>query len=151
MRKFWWSNCCLAVAMLFAQTAIAEETANEGIQQVLHQQVEAWNRGDINAFMRGYKDAPDTTFIGKSIERGYAPILARYKKAYASKDAMGRLDFSDIEVRSLGPQYAVATGRFHLTRTTAGGGDATGIFSLLWEKTIEGWKIILDHTTSLTP
>lgn len=150
MRKIWLSNCCLALTMLFAQVAIAEDSASADIQQVLHQQVEAWNRGDIEAFMHGYKDAPDTTFIGKSVERGYAPILARYKKAYASKAAMGTLEFSNIEVRDLGPQYAVATGNFHLTRTAAGGGDAHGIFSLVWEKTPEGWRIILDHTTSLT-
>ena len=151
MRKIWLLNCCLAIALPFAQSASAEDAASASIQQVLHQQVEAWNRGDIDVFMRGYKDAPDTTFIGKSIERGYAPILARYKKAYGNKDAMGTLDFSEIEVRDLGPQYAIATGRFHLTRSPAGGGNASGIFSLVWEKTPERWKIILDHTTSLTP
>ena len=69
------------------------------IRQVLDDQVAAWNRGDVETFMRAYKDSPDTTFIGKSIEHGYAPILARYKKAYPNKDAMGTLDFSDLAVR----------------------------------------------------
>jgi ketosteroid isomerase-like protein len=97
--------------------------------------------------MQGYEDSPATTFIGKSLEHGYAMILARYKKAYPNKEAMGMLDFSAIEVRSLGPGYAVVTGKFHLTRSPSGGGDASGVFSLVWEKTPQGWKTILDHTS----
>ena len=53
---------------------------------------------------------------------------------------------SDFAVRELGTGYAVVTGRFHLARNAAGGGDASGIFSLIWEKTPQGWKIILDHS-----
>jgi uncharacterized protein (TIGR02246 family) len=120
------------------------------IRQVLDDQATAWNRGDVDAFMRAYKDSPDTTFIGKTIAQGYQPILERYKKTYSSKDAMGTLDYSDITVRELGANYAVVTGKFHLARTAAGGGDAQGIFSLVWEKTAEGWKIILDHTSATT-
>jgi uncharacterized protein (TIGR02246 family) len=120
------------------------------IRQVLDDQATAWNRGDVDAFMRAYKDSPDTTFIGKTIAQGYQPILERYKKTYSSNDAMGTLDYSDITVRELGANYAVVTGKFHLARTPAGGGDAQGIFSLVWEKTAEGWKIILDHTSATT-
>ncbi len=149
MRKIGLPGCWLMAAMLLAQGTIAsaEDTSASEIQQVLRQQVEAWNRGDVEAFMQGYKDSPDTTFIGKSVEHGYAPILARYKKAYPTKDAMGTLEFREIAVRSLGPGYAVVTGRFHLARGAAGGGDASGIFSLVWERTPQGWKIILDHTS----
>ena len=114
-------------------------------------QAAAWNAGDIVTFMRAYKDSPDTTFIGKSVEHGYAPILERYKKAYATKDAMGTLDFSEITVRELDANYAVVTGKFHLTRNAAGGGDVGGIYSLVWEKTATGWKIILDHSSVTTP
>jgi uncharacterized protein (TIGR02246 family) len=131
--------------------ASAQQAGAAVIQQVLREQADAWNRGDVEAFMQAYKDAPDTTFIGKSIQRGYVPILDRYKKAYPNKDAMGKLDFSEIEVRNLGPEYAVTTGRFHLARNAAGGGDASGIFSLIWEKTPHGWKIILDHTSVDSP
>ena len=139
-----------AMAMPLAHAAIApaQVAPAAAIRQVLDDQGAAWNRGDVDAFMRAYKDSPDTTFIGKSVAQGYRPILERYKKTYASKDAMGKLDYSDFTVRELGANYAVVTGKFHLTRTAAGGGDASGIFSLVWEKTAEGWKIILDHTSS---
>ena len=45
-------------------------------------------------------------------------------------------------------RYAAVTGRFHLDRSAHG--EVTkddGVFSLLWEKTPSGWKIILDHSS----
>lgn len=141
----------LAASFAPAMRCSAEVGSANAIQQVLKDQAAAWNAGDIVTFMRAYKDSPDTTFIGKSVAHGYAPILERYKKAYASKDAMGTLDFSDIAVRELDANYAVVTGKFHLARNAAGGGDVSGIFSLVWERTPEGWKIILDHSSVTTP
>jgi len=120
----------------------------DAIRQVLANQQSAWNRGDVVTFMRGYDDSPETTFIGKSVEHGYQMILERYQRNYASREAMGQLDFSDIAVRMLGVDHAVVTGHFHLTRTQAGGGDAAGIFSLVFEKKPAGWRIILDHTSA---
>lgn len=148
MRRIHLRSLGIILALSVAQLAIAgaQETSSTAIQQAIREQAEAWNRGDVNAFMKFYKNAPDTTFIGKTLQQGYAPILERYKKAYPNKEAMGTLDFSAIAVRNLGPNYAVVTGRFHLARNVAGGGDASGIFSLVWEKTQQGWKIILDHT-----
>ena len=119
------------------------------ILQVLADQQKAWNNGDIVTFMHGYADSPETTFIGKTLEKGYAGILARYKKNYGTGAAMGTLEFSETSVRMLGASHAVVTGHFHLARTEAGGGDVQGIFSLIFEKEPEGWKIILDHTTVL--
>ena len=127
--------------MVYAQNATA------AMKRVLEDQVSAWNQGDIDAFMRGYKNSPETTFIGKTVHRGWQQVLERYKHSYTTKEAMGTLAFSDLDVRMLGPDHAVATGQYHLTRSAAGGGDATGVFSLVWEKTAEGWKIILDHTS----
>src|SRR5579862_8048581 len=134
--------CCMAAS---AQTAPAQTKDTAAIEQVLHDQETAWNRGDIETFMHGYKDSPETTFIGKTISQGYRPILERYKTGYATRDAMGSLEFSEITVKMLGSDYAVVTGRFHLTRTAAGGGDARGIFSLIFERETDGWRIILDH------
>ena len=136
--------CCTAAV---AQTAPVQTKDTAAIEQVLHDQEAAWNRGDIETFMQGYKDSPDTTFIGKTISHGYQPILERYKKGYATREAMGTLDFSEITVRMLGSDYAVVTGKFHLARTAAGGGEARGIFSLIFEKESDRWRIILDHTS----
>jgi uncharacterized protein (TIGR02246 family) len=123
------------------------EDAESAIRNVLDGQVSAWNKGDIDAFMQGYQDSPETTFIGKTIHHGWQQVLERYKHDYSTKEARGTLEFSDLSVRLLGANYAIATGKYHLTRSAAGGGDATGIFSLVWEKSAGGWKIILDHTS----
>jgi uncharacterized protein (TIGR02246 family) len=135
------------VVLLFASVLHAQSSA-DAIRQVLTTQQADWNRGDVAAFMHGYDDSARTTFIGKTVEHGYQKILARYEHAYATRAAMGHLDFSDLDVRMLGEEHAVVTGRFHLARTAAGGGDASGVFSLIFEKTPAGWKIILDHTSS---
>ena len=123
------------------------------IRQVLHQQQVAWNRGDIADFMHGYKDAPDTTFVGSTVRKGYRNILESYRKHYATRQQMGQLTFSDMDVRLLPGangevRYAAVTGHFHLDRTARGeAAQDDGVFSLLWEKTTRGWKIILDHSS----
>ena len=136
---------CLAAAGQSAPEKDTKDTA--AIEQVLHDQEAAWNRGDIDSFMRGYKDSPETTFIGKTISQGYRPILERYKTAYATREGMGTLDFSELAVRMLGNDYAVVTGRYHLARSAQGGGEARGNFSLIFERENDGWRIILDHTS----
>ncbi|HYK38316.1 nuclear transport factor 2 family protein [Alloacidobacterium sp.] len=137
----------LIVLWLAPPKPVFAQDAESAIRQVLADQVSAWNRGDIDAFMQGYKDSPETTFIGKTMRQGWQQVMDRYKASYSTKDAMGALEFSDLKVRMLGTDYAVVTGKYHLTRAAAGGGDASGIFSLVWEKSAEGWRIILDHTS----
>ena len=127
-----------------ASSAAPDQTA---IRKVLDAQVAAWNRGDITTFMQGYANAPSTTFVGKSVQHGYANVLARYQKSFDSKEQMGTLNFTDLEITPLDPQISAVIGRYHLTRTSTGGGDATGIFSLIFKKTPAGWKIVLDHTS----
>lgn len=148
MRRFLvcaaWAVFC---GLLLLPVRLHAEDPVGTILQVLSDQQNAWNNGDIPAFMRGYADSPQTTFIGKSIEHGYAMILARYQRSYSSREAMGVLEFSEVNVRMLGTDHAVVTGQYHLTRTQAGGGDAAGVFSLVFEKEPAGWKIILDHTS----
>jgi len=133
--------CVLAVFPLLAASPERE------IRQVLDDQVAAWNRGDIPAFMEGYDNSETTTFVGATITKGHAQVLARYLKNYPTPEKMGKLRFSDVEVRPLGPDYASVIGKFHLDRTTGAGGEASGIFTLLFQKTKQGWKIILDHTS----
>ena len=142
----------LLAALAFAPLAhAADESA--AIRALLAAQQEDWNRGDIDHFVTAYKDAPDTTFIGAKVRQGYARILESYKKNYATKDQMGTLTYSDIDVRLLPcpdgqSHYAAVTGRFHLDRSAHGAAAKDdGVFSLLWEKTASGWKIVLDHSS----
>ena len=134
--------------LLFLTLASSAQTASEAaIRKLLDQQTAAWNRGDVDGFMTGYEDSPETTFVGQTVQYGYATIRDRYKKAYATPAAMGKLTFSHLAIRILDSGYAIATGNFHLERNAAGGGNADGIFSLLLRKQSAGWKIILDHSS----
>ena len=116
---------------------------------MLNRQVADWNRGDLDAFATGYKNAPDILFIGPQIARGYAGMLARYRSSYPTPAAMGRLNFSQLEVQPLDAHFATATGHFHLDRSAGNGGDADGYFLLVWENTAAGWKIVRDDTAKL--
>jgi uncharacterized protein (TIGR02246 family) len=136
-----------------ADVSHVQSTDQTAIRALIAAQAAAWNRADISAFMQAYEDSPETTFIGSAVRKGYQPILERYRAAYANAAQMGTLSFSNLEVRLLpstcgAAEYALVTGNFHLERAKKG--QATkddGIFSLVWRKTPQGWKIILDHSS----
>lgn len=145
----------LALVLILTGGAMRAQAGGEeaAIRAVIAAQVEAWNRADIPAFMQSYEDSPDTTFIGAKLRKGYGPILERYKTSYTTKGQMGTLTFDDLDIRVLKDscgkmEFAVVTGAFHLKRTTRGEGQKDdGIFSLVWRKGPQGWKIMLDHTS----
>jgi uncharacterized protein (TIGR02246 family) len=130
--------CC--APLLFAQS--------QAIEKLLKASESAWNRGDLAAFASYYADSAQTTFIGREVTKGgVKAILERYQRSYPTPEKMGKLTFSEIEVRALGTGYALATGRFRLERTAEGGGEASGRFTLVLRKTSKGWKIIHDHSS----
>jgi ketosteroid isomerase-like protein len=148
----------LALALIFAftgQSAITQAAAGDeaAIRSAIDQQADAWNHADIPSFMQIYEDSPETTFIGQNIGKGYNSIMERYKKNYTSREQMGTLTFTHLEVRLLPiscghAEWAVVTGQFHLERTAKGEAKKDdGVFSLVWRKGPHGWKIILDHTS----
>lgn len=142
----------LLAAVLFGQISYANPEQTRGadeaaIRTVLQTQQAAWNRGDVDAFLTGYWHSPELTFSGSSgVSRGWDGVLARYKKNYPDRAAMGQLDFSGLEFRFLGPDAALVLGRWHLKRES---GDVGGVFSLVWQRFPDGWKIIHDHTSAV--
>jgi ketosteroid isomerase-like protein len=151
--KLIWS-LALGLLLVAGSVAFAQGASDEAaIRATLDAQVAAWNRADIPAFMESYENSPETTFIGAKLNKGFTPILERYKKAYTNKDEMGTLSFKDLDIRLLPTaagvtEYAVVTGKFHLERSAKGEAKKDdGIFSLVWHKGTDGWKIMLDHTS----
>jgi ketosteroid isomerase-like protein len=141
----------LAPVGLLAQQQAPLHTATQqelDVVKVLLKQEAAWNKGDLDTFALGYKDSPDTLFISRQISRGYADMLAEYHQNYPTRAAMGTLAFSELEVHTLDASFAVCIGKYRLERGKKDGGNAEGIFSLVFEKTDKGWKIVVDHTTS---
>src|SRR5260370_10684937 len=126
--------------------AVSNDRSAQSIRAVLTSQQAAWNRGDIPAFLEGYWNSPELTFAGSDgIVRGYDGLLARYRKSYPDKQTMGELDFSGVEIRPLGPTAALVLGQWHLKRQP---GDVGGVFSLVFQRFPDGWRIVHDHTSA---
>ena len=134
----------------FATDESADREPNRrAITAVLTAQQDAWNHGDVDKFLIGYWHSPNLTFSGSSgVSRGWDGVLARYKKTYPDRGAMGQLDFSNLEFRFLGEDAALVLGRWHLKRDKD---DLGGVFSLVWQRFPEGWRIIHDHTSADAP
>ena len=133
--------------LLAVQIALApwQTSENSALTAVLSKQQTAWNQGDVVAFMGGYWNSPELTFAGSNgVTRGYAQVLSHYQQSYPNQDAMGHLEFTELEVHSLGERAALVLGNWHLTRKT---GDVGGVFSLVFQRFPEGWKIVHDHTS----
>ncbi len=131
---------------LFFGCATDRAADRAAIADVLTAQQQAWNRGDIDAFMAGYDKADDIIFTsGGKVRRGYAATLEKYRKSYVAAKAMGKLGFQIVEVRWLGPDAALLMGRYRLTETPKAG---SGLFTLIFERRPDGWKCVHDHTSS---
>lgn len=136
----------MAKLLLFFLCGLLHAASPESaVKSVLEVQAAAWNRGDLVEFVKPY-DA-EAIFVGKEVTRGSDGVLERYRRNYGTREKMGTLEFSQLEVKMLGPDFASVIGRFHLARTKEGGGDSSGIFTLLFKRTKAGWMIILDHTS----
>jgi len=118
------------------------------VRQVLDRQTEAWNRGDLTGYMQGYWRSPDLTFYsGGTITIGWEETLARYRKRYQSEGKeMGKLDFPEETIELLGPDAAVARGRWHLVMS--GGKESSGLYTVILKRLPEGWRIVHDHSSA---
>jgi len=146
-----------SVLILFAPTPWSISAAPTGRQQdrtnavvqirsILRAQQDAWNRGDIDAFMNGYARSRSTIFVSEdTVRRGWETVRARYRKKYSDRGKMGLLTFSDLEIASLGPDAAVVLGRWKLKRAQD---QPHGRFTLIFRRLPEGWRIVHDHTSA---
>jgi uncharacterized protein (TIGR02246 family) len=134
--------------LLFLYTPLLHAQTDQ-INVMLNNSVNAWNQGDLVAFVSDYEDSSETTYVGREVVRGKQAILDRYRRNYPTRGAMGTLAFSNVEVRALTHDLALVTGEYHLKRSAVDGGDARGRYTLLVRKKGVGWKIIHDHSSSI--
>jgi uncharacterized protein (TIGR02246 family) len=131
-----------------AQSAVDDKAA---IERVLHAQQDAWNHHDLEAFMQGYWKSPDLTFFsGGKENHGWQAALDRYKAVYASPGhEMGKLEFAGLRIEMLGPDSAFVCGEYHLTMPD--GKTPHGLFTLIFRRFPDGWKIVHDHSAAAEP
>jgi ketosteroid isomerase-like protein len=144
-------NALVFLLIIFAATTAYSQSgkdvakAKSDITAVMDAQAAAWNRGDVDEFMRGYWNSNDLVFVsGENVTRGWKPTLDRYKKNYNTRDKMGFLKFSDLEIDVLSKTSAVVLGSWSLIRAAD---NPHGKFTLIFKKFGDGWKIVHDHTS----
>ena len=136
----------LLIVSLLSVSAYAQTTDAEKIRSVLNKQVQSWNCGDLNGFMKGYWESDSLMFIGKSgITYGYAETLTNYRKSYSDMDQMGELKFDLIKIDLLNSDVAFVVGKWSLKREKVG--DIAGHFTLLLKKLNGQWVIVTDHSS----
>ena len=134
--------------VLPSQIRAASPDPKSAVEQVLVTQQNAWNRHDLDAFMAGYWNSPDLTFFsGDKEQHGWQATIDRYKARYTSPGhEMGKLEFSNLRIEILGPESAFVRGAWRLTMPD--GKTPHGLFTLVFLKFPDGWKIIHDHTSA---
>jgi ketosteroid isomerase-like protein len=129
-------------------TKLKTDATETPIRALLEQQARAWNAGDMGGFMEVYARSEQTRFAsGGDVTFGWQTIFDRYHKKYATRAAMGVLSFSEVEITPLGSDTALAFGRWSLKREMD---TPSGLFTLVFRHTSEGWRIVHDHTSSAT-
>jgi len=134
------------IAMI--QTSGQPKSAEAGIRAALDAQVAAWNAGKLEEFMDGYWRSPNLTFFsgGRKLS-GWDATIERYRKTYQAEGReMGKLAFSDLDIQPLGSSAATVRGRFELTMSD--GKKLSGLYTLIFRRFKQGWKIVHDHTSS---
>lgn len=133
------------ILSFFTMASLAQTADDNAIRKVLAEQVLAWNKGNIDEFMRAYWENDSLTFIGRDgITRGYKATLNRYRKNYSDTAKMGKLYFELLSVERLSPEYYFVTGKWSLKRSI---GDVGGLYTLLFRKIKSKWVIVTDHTS----
>ncbi len=118
-------------------------SAERDITDVLGRQAKAWNAGDLDAFMKPYWHSPYLTFSsGGKITRGWESMKRRYLRSYPTRDDMGMLSFSELEIQAAGADAAVVLGRWRLDFEQPVG----GVFTLVFRRILGEWVIVHDHT-----
>jgi ketosteroid isomerase-like protein len=136
----------LLAVCLPAARALDTNVVQSAVRAVIDQQERDWNDGEIEKFMRGYLRAESTRFAsGGNVTMGWQAVLERYQRTYGDKATMGKLNFSDLDITVMGEDAALAFGRWHLRREKD---EMSGLFTLLFRKTQEGWRIVHDHTSA---
>lgn len=139
--------------------------ARRDVEQLIAGQTAAWNRGDLEAFASCYHE--DAVFVSSTgLTRGRDELLARYRRRYPHRGAMGRLTLEILEVEPLyGIEVSVlgcsrpgqihglsVAARWSLSGMSGAGEDgqakpaeAEGMTLLVFRRDVAGkWEIVHD-------
>lgn len=136
----------IILAALISACSRNDKAAPESaILAAMQKQETAWNAGDIHTFMETYWQHDSLLFVGSAGPvYGWQNTLDRYLNTYPDTATMGKLKFNILQINRLSSNNYFVMGKWKLTRTI---GDASGHFTLLFEKINNEWLIIVDHSS----
>lgn len=142
----WRSVGLLWLCLMAAPTAARPPDVATAVRALLERQVAAWNRGDLEGFMEGYRRSPDLVFVsGTTVTKGWDAVLARYRQRYQAEGrAMGTLEFRSLVIEPIGTRAALVHGEWRVVSPEQ---TASGRFTLLVRRFPVGWRIVYDHTS----
>ncbi len=142
MKKYFAVFCLFFVL----QAGLAQTPADEkAIKEIMERQIECWNNGDLECFMNSYWKSDQLMFIGsKGLTYGWQKTLDNYKNSYPTKEIMGKVDLSVVELTPLAEDAYFCVGKWSLSRSST---DLSGHFTLLWRKIGGEWVIVADHSS----
>ena len=119
----------------------------EEINDLMYEQEDSWNEGNIEDFMKKYWRNDSLIFIGKSgINYGWNKTTSNYKKSYPSRNSMGLLHFNNIKCLPINDTTHIISGQWNISRLDSSK-NIGGYYSLMWIKKEDGWRIVYDHTS----
>ncbi len=134
----------LSIGLSGCTDPVIELDEGAAIREIMQSQEQAWNRGDLEAFMQAYWNSPELKFVGKSgIKKGWQTTLKNYQTSYPNKAMMGKLKFDILQVEAKA-ETAFVLGRWTLQRAED---KPSGFYSLYWKKINGNWKIVIDHSS----
>ncbi len=144
MRKF--AILCMSAMFIAACTKHSPDVdrVSAEIRGIIDQQQMLWNEGDFEGFMGYYWRSEDFVFqSGNKRLQGWEELLSMYRRKYSGENR-GILEFTGIEVMVLSRENAYVTGRWRVSLA-----DTTkeGLFTLIFKKMDDGWRIIHDHSS----
>lgn len=124
-----------------------KDVAIRYITKAMQEQEDAWNKGDIPAFMKHYWQSDSLRFIGKTgVTYGWQKTMDNYKESYPNKETMGKLTFNNLVIELTDDHTVFVIGKWKLERGEKLG-NLEGHYSLLWQKKNGNWVIITDHSS----
>jgi ketosteroid isomerase-like protein len=97
--------------------------------------------------MEHYWNSDELTFSSEGkTTRGWTETLNRYRERYPTREKMGQVEFSNLEITPLGDSAALVLGQWNLQRESE---PLSGNFSLVVRKLDDRWLIVHDHTSRL--
>ena len=148
-----WTLSALLVTMIAVSACSASirtggrAGTEAGARATLDQIVAAWNRDDLAAHVAPYSETATYT-QSNGLLVGRSAIQAMLQRAFGRTDGLaGDLAFSDINIRMMGDNHALATGAFVVSSMPNNAAPIKGRFTLVMEYANNAWTIIHDHSS----